>query len=229
MYVVETHDVLKTGRREIINLDACGFLQGLVLLEAGLLDHVDFTGDDGIELGLRVTDDDPFHPVKVHRSAACQAAGRFAAWHILGVALIDRHRAGFEFVRFENERARANVFLDLLGAGCGCNARRHDERHIRRRFAQSLQHDRARLFEHHAKRIRVRRFQLVDKPEQHAAHGVARGPSLERGRHIFTGHRFAIVKSQTAAQFKRPDFAVLAGAVALHHLRLDFSFGILGK
>ena len=81
----------------------------------------------------------------------------------------------------------------------------------------------------HAKRIRVRRFQLVDKPEQHAAHGVARGPSLELGRHIFTGHRFAIVKSQTAAQFKRPDFAVLAGAVVLHHLRLDFSFGILGK
>ena len=103
----QTHDVLKTGRREIINLDAWGFLQGLVLLEAGLLDHVDFTGDDGIELGLRVTDDDPFHPVKVHRSAACQAAGRFGARHVLGVALVHRDGAGLEFIGLEDEGGSA--------------------------------------------------------------------------------------------------------------------------
>ena len=101
--VVETHHILKTCGGEIVHLHTSAFLQGVVLFKAGLLHHVHFTGQDGIELGLRVADDDPFHTVEVDGPPTSQAAGRFGARHVLGVALVHRDGAGLEFIGLEDE------------------------------------------------------------------------------------------------------------------------------
>jgi hypothetical protein len=80
---LKAHDVLKTGGREIIDLDACGFLQAISYCsKLGCSIMSTSPATMRIELGLRVANDDPFHPIEIHRSAACQTAGRFFARHI---------------------------------------------------------------------------------------------------------------------------------------------------
>ena len=143
---------------------------------------------------MRVADDDPLHPLEVHWAATGQATGCFFARNIFGVAQIHRHRAGLELVGFEDEGARANVFLDLLGARGRRDTGRHDERHIAGRFAQGVQHDGARLFHDKTKGAGVRGFYFVDEAKQNATHGVTAGPALERRSHVFAGDSFAVMK-----------------------------------
>ena len=119
------------------------------------------------------------------------------------------------------------MLFDLFGARRGGDAGWHDERHIAGGFAQGFQDDGARLLQHHAQGAGFGCFQFIDKAKQDATHGVTTGPSFQGCRDILAGDRLAIVEGQTRAQLESPGFAVFAGAVTLHHLRLDLALAVL--
>ena len=79
MQVVKAHDELQTCRCEVFNTNAFGFLQGIHLFKAGLLNDVDFAGFECIELSLRVANDDPLDAVKINGAATRHGAGRLRA------------------------------------------------------------------------------------------------------------------------------------------------------
>ena len=79
MQVVKAHDELQTCRREVFNTHAFGFLQGVHLLKARLLNDVDFASFECIELRLSVTNNDPLDAVKINGAATRHGTGRLRA------------------------------------------------------------------------------------------------------------------------------------------------------
>ena len=79
MQVVKAHDELQTCRREVFNTHAFGFLQGVHLLKARLLNDVDFASFECIELRLSVANNDPLDAVKINGAAARHGTGRLRA------------------------------------------------------------------------------------------------------------------------------------------------------
>ena len=79
MQVVKAHDELHAGRCVVFNPHAFGFLQGIHLFKARLLNDVDFASFECIELSLRVANDDPLDAVKINGAATRHGAGRLRA------------------------------------------------------------------------------------------------------------------------------------------------------
>ena len=118
------------------------------------------------------------------------------------------------------------MLFNLLGARRGSDARGHDEGHIGRSFAKRIQHDAARLVQNDFEGVGIWRLIVGDEGGQNAAHGIAAGPTLERGHHVCTGHRFAVVKLQARAQLESPRFFIFGNLIGVNHLRLDLTLGI---
>ena len=75
MQVVKAHDELQTCRREVFNTHAFGFLQGVHLLKARLLNDVDFASFQCIELSLSVANNHPLDAVKINGATTRHGTG----------------------------------------------------------------------------------------------------------------------------------------------------------
>ncbi len=102
----------------------------------------------------------------------------------------------------------------------------HDEGHVRRRLAERLDHEAAGLAQEDAERVGRGRIHVLHEREQLLAHRVALAPARQRGDHVLTRHRLAVVEFEALAQLEGPQALVRALGPALDHLRLDLAVGV---
>jgi hypothetical protein len=79
-----------------------------------LLHEVDLAGEERVDRLLLIGDCAPFDPVDLDDLAAGQARRRLGARLVVGIADVDDLLAGLPFVLLEDERAGADVVVDLL-------------------------------------------------------------------------------------------------------------------
>ena len=223
--VVEAGHVLQADVRDHRQLQVRVLLDGLVEIETELLDDVDLALLQRGDLRLTVAQREiPFDAVDVDALAAGGARRRLAARHVLVELGVDRLVARLELVALEDVRARADVLLDLLErVGLG-DTLGHDEGDRRARLAERLEHEAAGLAEEDPEGVGRGRVHPRDELHQRRAHRVALAPAADRGDHVVTGDRLAVVPQQAATQLEGVEAVVGADGPGVDHLGLDLPF-----
>ena len=157
---------------------------------------------------LSIRDDVPDHLVEHHPLATGNARGRFAARHVIGVALVHHAATGAVLGFDELERARANVLGDLgVGVGGG-NLGLHHHAQGRAGLGQRIDQQAIGLLEHDAEGLGVHHRGVGHALEQMLASAVLGLPAPD-GRHAVTGGDVgAVVPFQARAQLKGVGLAV---------------------
>ena len=178
--------------------DALLLLQDRDQVVRWLLDDVDLARGDGVHLLLRIGHLDDLDPVDLHDLAAGQTRGRLGARLVLGVLVVDVLLAGLGLGVHVDERAGADLAVDLLeGVGVG-NPLRHHERNLRRRLAERVEYQSVGLLQHHLEGLGIDFLELLHEVHELLAHRVARAPALDRGDAVLGRHRLRAIRGRRA-------------------------------
>ncbi len=186
-----------------------------------LLDDVDLARGDGIHLLLRVGHLDDLDAINLDDLAAGQARGRLGTRLVLEVLGVDVLLAGLGLGVDIDERARADLAVDLLeGVGVG-HLLRHHERNLRRRLAERVEHQAVGLLQNHLEGLGVDFLEFLHEVHELLAHRVAGAPALDGSDAVLGRHRLAVVPLEAVAQGEGPDRLVGGYVVLVDHLRFD--------
>ena len=159
--------------------------------------------------------------VDLDHLAAGQARGRFGARLVLRVLDVDVLLARLGLGVDVDERARADLAVDLLeGVGVG-DFLGHHEGHLRRRLAERVEHQAVGFFQDHLEGLGVDRLEVLHEVHELLSHRIARRPALDRGHAVGSGDRLAVVPFQAVTQREGPQHLVGRDLVLVDHLRLD--------
>ena len=196
-------------------------------IERRVLHEIHFAG---LQRGCRrrtIGNDANFQRVDVDALAAGQEVGGLGTRHIIGEFLQDHAIAGTVIGLAVDERTGAYDFGDaLIGRRLG-HALGHHESDGADGIAERVDHQARGLFQRQHERLGIAGFERRSDREDSPAERVALSPASQRRDAIRRRDRLAVMPFQAVAQCERVDQAIRRYLPVLHHLRLDFTLGVL--